>query len=254
MNYVNDGPVIAKINGNKKKIYVSSELEEKEHQHREIKLPTGQSFQIVPNPETEREILMIIGSSGSGKSYFAKQYCAEYTKLHPKNQIYLLSSLTSDPTVDSIKNLNRLDINHEDFLDEPIDIESFANSLVIADDCEAITNKLLRAKITAILDQLLTIGRHHNISVIFINHTACDGARTKKILNECSSITIFLRTLGGKALDYLLKSYMALDTKQVKKLKKMRGHGRACTILKSYPQIAITDRMAYVIGDDEDDV
>ena len=90
---------------------------------------------------------MIIGSSGSGKSYFAKQYCAEYTKLHPKNQIYLLSSLKSDPTVDSIKNLNRLDINHEDLLDEPIDVESFANSLVIADDCEAITNKLLELKL-----------------------------------------------------------------------------------------------------------
>ena len=34
-----------------------------------------QYFQLIPNPETERQILYITGSSGSGKSYFTKKYC-----------------------------------------------------------------------------------------------------------------------------------------------------------------------------------
>ena len=69
MNYENVGPLLAKINGTKKKLYVSENNDDVNTVLSEIKLPVGQTFQIVPDPEKERSILLVIGSSGSGKSY-----------------------------------------------------------------------------------------------------------------------------------------------------------------------------------------
>ena len=59
----------------------------------DLKDKKGQKFQQVPNPNTERSILYITGSSGSGKSYYTKAYCDCYRKIYPKREIYLFSSL-----------------------------------------------------------------------------------------------------------------------------------------------------------------
>ena len=253
MNYENVGPLLAKINGTKKKLYVSENNDDVNTVLSEIKLPVGQTFQIVPDPEKERSILLVIGSSGSGKSYFTRQWCEQYQALHKnKNTVYLFSSLPEDPSIDAIKGLKRVDISHDDFVDEPIDITDFANSCLIFDDCEVISNKRLRAKVEAIADQAMIIGRHHNISIVMLSHTACNGAKSKQVLNECTSITIFLRTMGGRALKYLFESYMSMDKKQIKKIKSMRQFGRALTITKTYPQVAITEKCAFVISGDDD--
>ena len=105
MNYEN-GELIAKINGSKKKLHVSCDNDESHH--KELKLQTGQSFQLTVNSDKERQILYICGASGSGKSFFAKQYCDEYTRHHKKNPIYLFSSLSADDSVDCIKTSSEL--------------------------------------------------------------------------------------------------------------------------------------------------
>ena len=247
MNLENEGAVIAKINGTKKKLYVSENNEDVNTVFQEMKLPKGQSFQVIPDPEKERQILLVIGASNSGKSYFTAQYCEQYQALHKKNQIYLFSSLSEDPSIDKIKNLKRIDITNEEFTDEPIDIVEFANSCIIFDDCEVIKNKKLREFVEAIADQAMIIGRHDNITVIMLSHTACNGNKSKQVLNECTSITIFLRTMQGRALKYLAENYLQLDKEQIKKLKGMKKYGRALTITKTYPQVAITEQCAYVL-------
>jgi chromosomal replication initiation ATPase DnaA len=55
-----------------------------------------EKIQYIPNKKTERQILYITGASGSGKSYYTKQYCDQYRKLFPKNPIYLISSINED--------------------------------------------------------------------------------------------------------------------------------------------------------------
>ena len=243
MNYTH-GTLIAKISGSKKKLYVSESGDDAIDE-----ILIDEKFQIVPDPEKARNILYICGSSGSGKSYFTAQYCREYTKINKNNPIYLFSSISADESVDSIKNLRRIDIRDPDFLEEDIELDDLANSLCIFDDTDCITNMSLRRKVQGIADMCLETGRHQKISIIFTNHTACAGNTTKKILNECSSITIFLRSLGGKALKYLLESYLSLDKKQISKLKTMKKYGRALTIMKTYPQVVITERCAYVLSD-----
>ena len=147
-----------------------------------------------------------------------------------------------------------MDITHEEFMDEPFDITELANSCVIFDDCEVISNKRLRQYVEAIADQCMIIGRHHNITVIMLAHTGCNGAKSKQILNECSSMTVFLRTMGGKARKYLFENYLSMDKDQMKKINSMKKFGRALTITKTYPQVAITEQCAYVLNNDENDV
>ena len=249
MNYIETGDLIARVNGTKKKLYVCDN--NCDDMHKEIKLPMGHSFQMIPNPDKERQILYICGASGSGKSYFAKQYCEEYTKLNKKNPIYLFSSLPSDESVDCIKNLKRVNIRDIEFIDEEIDIDDLKDSMCIFDDCDCIADKQIRHKIQSIAEMALETGRHKNISIIFTSHTACNGHQTKKVLNEAHSITIFMRSLGGKALKHLLESYFGLDKNQIKKIKSMRGDGRALTITKTYPIVAFSEKRAILLHSDD---
>jgi UDP-glucose 4-epimerase len=95
---------------------------------------------------------------------------------------------------------------------------------------------------------MLEIGRHFNISVIFTSHCATMGNDTKRILNECHSITIFPKNLGGKTSKYLLDQYLGMDKEQIKKLKKVNS--RWVTILKTYPQCIISEKCAWVINNE----
>ena len=41
-------------------------------------------FQLIPNDGVARDICYVTGASGSGKSYFTKQYADQYRKIYPK--------------------------------------------------------------------------------------------------------------------------------------------------------------------------
>ena len=216
---------------------------------KEIKLTDNRKFQIIPDISQARNIHYISGASGSGKSYWTRFYADQYRKLYPKRSIFLISSLTEDTSIDKIKDLKRIKLTPE-FLNDTIEAEDFADSLVIFDDCEAIQDKYMLRKIQGILNQLLTIGRHHNISVCNLTHSACAGQSTKLILNEAHNICIFPHGLGGRSLKYLLQEYLGLDKNQVKKLKNLKS--RWVCIYKSYPMVIISEKEAYVLnmGDD----
>jgi len=230
---------------------VSDKTEDVNHSMNELKLTKDVDvFQLIPS-DRERDILYITGQSGSGKSWFAKNYINEYKKVHPKNEIYLFSSISEDESIDSIKGLKRVDINDPDFIEEDIELDEFKNSLVIMDDTDCIRNKKIKLKIDGILNMILETGRHANISVIFTSHLACAGNDTKRILNEAHSITIFPKSMGNKTLKYLLDSYLGLDQAQIKKVKKMKG-GRHVSLLKTFPMVVMSEKHIFALNDDEE--
>ena len=213
-----------------------------------IQLKPNEHLQLIPNTNAERDILYITGASGSGKSYFTKKYLEQYHAKFPKRPVYLFSSLTDDKTLDSVKYLKRIKLSPE-LISDDLGAADFKDSLVIFDDTDCLQDKRMKLKITGILNAILETGRHFNTSVIYTSHLATAGNDTKRILNECNSITIFPSSLGGRALKYLLESYLGLDKHQMKKIKK--AESRSVTICKTFPMIVLEEHAAYLVKDTE---
>ncbi len=205
-----------------------------------------QTFQLIPNTLAERQILYITGSSGSGKSYFTKKYCKEFARVFPKRPIYLISSIDTDISVDDIKNLKRIKIKSDDFLNEDFAIDDFKDSLIIFDDTDCITDKKLRTKVNGILGMVLETGRHTNTYCIYTSHLATAGNDTKRILNEAHSITFFPRTMGGRMMKYLCEGYLGLDKKEIEHLKKIPS--RSVTVMKTYPKCIVGDKDIFLLS------
>ena len=245
-------PVAIIKNGNgklKNKIIFVDEKDKAIHPFNELKIEGNETyFQIIPNTKVERQILYINGQSGSGKTYFIKQYLVEYKKLFPKNSIYCFSPFDDDISYDGVK-IQNIKIEDE-LIDDNLTSKDFENCMCIFDDVEAISNRALKKEILRIMDDILTTGRHYRVSACVVFHEACAGNQTKKVLNESSSITFFPVVMGTRALKYLCESYLGLDQAQIKRIRKLKT--RACTIIKAYPKICVSNKEIFCLCDDSD--
>ena len=204
-------------------------------------------LQHLPDATKERDILYITGASGSGKSTYTANYLREYIKKFKDNPIYLFSALTSDETIDEIKQLKRVKLD-ERMITEPLDVAEFADSCVIFDDVDVIGDKKIREAVYCLLNQILEVGRHHHISCIITNHLATNGKDTRRILNEAHTITFFPHSGSARGIKYLLETYCGLDKKDISKLKHSKS--RWATIFKNYPQIAMTERSIFILAEE----
>jgi DNA helicase HerA-like ATPase len=96
----------------------------------------------------------------------------------------------------------------------------------------------------SIVNNILQIGRHYNVSVCFTTHNPNNGAETKILLSEAHVITIFAKTTGNRALKYLLDNYLGLDRKQIDKIKKMKS--RAVSVIRGYPMVIIGEKDVFL--------
>ena len=247
MNFENQGNPIAIVKTTKSKTTPILSVDDKktaQHSFNEYTLKEGDTFQPIPNPKTERQILYVTGQSGSGKSYYTCMYVNEFKKIFPKRQVYLFSSISEDSSIDKIKGLKRIKLG-EEFLKDDLKAEDFKDSLVIFDDVDCITDKKLKLKVASVLNSILETGRHFNVYCIYTSHLPCAGNETKRILNESHQVTFFPHSLGGRSLKYLLESYLGLDKEQIKRIKKLNS--RWVSVMKTYPQIVVSENEVYTI-------
>jgi hypothetical protein len=248
LNFENIGKMLAMVR-TKKKIkgvpIISVDSKHDAHHHfQEYHLKNDDSFLPIPDPESERSIIYITGKSGSGKSFYCKEWIKEYKKLYPNNPIYLFSSLESDPTIDEIKDIQRVKLTPE-FLKEDFTSEDFKNALVIADDTDCLIDKKMLKAVNKILDSILVVGRHSHTSLLITSHLSCNGAATKMILNESHNIVFFPSGMGNRNLKYLLDNYLGLDKKQIETVKNLNT--RWCCISRSYPSVIISEKDIYLV-------
>jgi hypothetical protein len=249
MNLENIGESFFHIRNNEnqklnKPVYVCDDKAKVDRHFTEYTCKPHESIQQHPNKDTERTIAYVCGASGSGKSYYIAGLGAEYKKMFPKNPVYLFSSVDADSSIDRIKGLKRVRLD-DSFLNTDFVVSDFANMLVIFDDTDCITDKALRLKIEGILNMLLETGRHTRTSVFYTSHLPTNGHQTRRILNECHSITFFCKSLGGKSLRYLLDNYLGLDKEQIQKIKRLPS--RWVTYVKSYPNLILSEKCAYTL-------
>jgi hypothetical protein len=247
------GRPIAKIEGgkyDKKVLSIYTENHEDDF-NRFNNLKIDGKFQQVPDPEKEREILYITGPSGSGKSTYSCNYINNWKKLkkNKEGEVYLFSALNEDTSLEPVSPL-RINIG-ENLLSNPLTCEDFQDSLVIFDDIDVISDKKLREEVYKILNQILETGRHFNVSCVITNHLPTAGKDTRRVLNECHTITYFPHSGAGRGLKYLLNEYLGLDKRTQSKIKKSKS--RWATIFKNYPNVAMTEKNVFLTSEESDE-
>jgi len=245
LNLENEGNLIAVIqNKNKeikdKKLFVSDDEDKVRNGGPIFTCNSDETLQLVPNPNTERQCLYVCGQSGSGKSHFTTEYVRNYKKTFPKNNVYVISSIDEDKSIDSLKP-QRINVLNPEFMDEEFTAVDFKDSIVIFDDVDVFP-KHVKKKVMEIVNSILQIGRHYNVSICFTVHNPNKGSETKILLTEANVITVFPRTTGSAALKYLLDNYLGLDSKQIKQIKKMKT--RAVSVIRGYPVVILAEKTA----------
>lgn len=211
-----------------------------------IKLPPDSSFLLLPCPRKDkREIFYVAGASGSGKSYQARGIAERYKKLFPDREIYLISKLNNDETLDTMKTGRPKRIKVETLETNPItDIVDFANSLVIFDDYDTFAPPMDKI-ILRLIDDIATMGRHHNISMMCLSHNLTNYKKTRLILNEASHYIVYPQATSFSALKNLLGNHVGMDKDEVKSLKSM---GRWVCIHKCFPQWLVSEHEAKILN------
>jgi hypothetical protein len=252
LNFDKIGRNLARIEGgklNNKIVSVHTEDDDDiKKSFQKLKLTNNSKFQQVPDITKEREICYITGASGSGKSTYCANYIKEYKKIFKKNNIYVFSALKDDESLDVISP-KRIKID-ERLISDPLSVVDFSNSLVVFDDIDVISNKLWRKAVYQILNEILETGRHYKVSCLITNHLPTARDDTKRVLNECHSITYFPHSGNASSLKRLLTEIVGIEKEDMKKIKKMKS--RWATIYKNYPQIAMTEQDIWILADEDE--
>ena len=247
LNLENEGNLIATVMKDGKetnqKLYVTDNVNAARNGVSTFECKDGESLQLTPNNKTERQCIYICGQSGSGKSFFTTNYVKQYKKQFPKRDIFVISSIEEDKSIDSLKP-KRINVMHPEFMTEEFSAQDFKDSLVIADDVDVFPTRI-KKKVMTIVNSILQIGRHFNVSLCFTTHSPTNGAETKILLSEAHIITVFAKTTGSRALKYLLDNYLGMDKKQIEKLKKMKS--RAVSVIRGYPQVVLGEKEAFLM-------
>ncbi len=205
-----------------------------------------------PYPNKTTRIYYLSGASGSGKSTGAAEYIKLYQSKHPKTKVLVFSRLDKDPSIDHIKNMTRV-IMDESYLESPPEIEEFVDCgkhvLVLFDDCDTITDKLLLKAINAAKIQIMELGRHFDLQLVITSHLANGNDRhsTRTVMNEMGLWTFFPQSGSWYQNAYTLKNYFGFSTQQINRLKGINT--RMASITKHYPQVIITDKFCCFVSD-----
>ena len=204
-----------------------------DNQNKELILEDGNVVPIF-DPTRERSVFYVAGMSGSGKSHFTRDLCKQYHRQFPKNKIILFSNKSADPLFDRLSYIDRITID-ETIVEDPITLLELKDSLVLFDDIEGQINRDIEKELERISAIILQQGRSSRVSYVHISHQLNNGNKTKLIITEAHSITIFPSTVTTYSLSYLLGKYYGFDKNTIKKIKTLPS--RWCTIYKAPPTI-----------------
>lgn len=214
-----------------------------------ITLNKGEKFALEPTHDPRgRDVIMVGGKSGSGKSYIAKNFIKRYERLFPKRPIRLVSYLKEDTTIDDAKAAERIDPDR--WVDDPPDLDYFAESLLVLDDIEGFerSDKDVFNAIQRVVDMIATTGRHAAASILNCSHLLTDYKRTRLWLGESNQFCIFPNGASLKQLNTLLGSYAGADGREIKKMRHLPS--RWVCLRTSFPPIVIHETGAYPLHED----
>jgi len=213
-----------------------------------IKLPPGSTFSLNFSADpAKRFIYYIAGASGSGKSYIAKHLAEQYQKHFKGRDVYLVSKLKVDETLDSMTNLP-IRLNIDKLVEKPMaDLEPLRETLVIFDDYDTLTGKEAKA-VQQLIDDICIMGRHTVTSILILSHHLSNFKKTRLCLTEATHFVLYPQSTGAHALNYFLKTYVGMGPKEVQAIKNTGS--RWLSIHKNFPIYYITETEAGLLNQD----
>ena len=211
-----------------------------------IELDDEGQFELLPNPDPKkREVWYIAGQSGSGKSYIAKSLANYYKKLFPEREVYLISKLKEDATLDALKFLKRLNI--QSFIDDYPDLEEFKDCMCVFDDYDTLTGDAEKV-VLKLVDDIAIMGRHTNTTMLCLSHYLTNYKKTRLILTEATHLVVYPQSTSYHAMRYLLKNQVGLDEEDLKRYRKFGS--RWLAFFKGFPTMMVSQKNAEILNQD----
>ena len=220
---------------------------------RDVHLPAGEFFALEPtNLEKGRDVIMVGGKSGSGKSHTAKNFAQRYHLLWPKRPIFLISYLRQDDTLDQLKFLKRMDAT-QDFFNGPPPLDHFNESLTIFDDIEGFQREDpdLHDMLQQTIDMIATTGRHNSSSLLVASHLLTDYKRTRLFLGEAHKFVLFPNGCSMKQMTNLLGMYGGCDTDELRRIRQLPS--RWVALCTTFPSLVLYESGCYLLHSEKGD-
>jgi len=209
-----------------------------------IKLTEGKIQQIPNIDPSQRDIFIIAGGSGLGKSTSAAMLMQQYQALFPDRKLFIFSKVKKDPSIDKLglKNLHRILLDSSYMEDEEqIDSEDFSQCCILFDDVGTLTGKLKKS-VMELRDDMMQTGRHNEITLICTYHLLMNKEETKNALLEGTSFQVWPQS-NTKQVITLLVTYFGTATSDARALCSMET--RSMIIIRCLPNIVMTDREVF---------
>ena len=211
----------------------------------------GEHVAVEPTHDPEgRDVVMIGGKSGSGKSFAARNFAIRYHILYPKRPVRLLSFLNEDRTLDACDFIER--VKAEQWANNPPPLKEFDESLTIFDDIEGFEkgNKEIHRALQQTIDMVATTGRHNASSLVVCSHLLTDYKRTRLFLGEAHMYIVFPHGCSMTQLTRLLGGYAGADKKDLEKIRRLPT--RWVALRTSFPTMVIHENGVYLLHSGED--
>lgn len=223
-----------------------------------IELPKSMVFSVTPETRPQMvDNFFIVGGQGSGKSYWAGNYCRHFMNAFNPDPEYI-TVISSDDYPDNAYNFPHRHIKIDDeMVKTPITLDELTNpnkdsrSLVIFDDIEGISNAKKQRAVDALTEAVLTMGRKRHIHVLFISHRSANGKMTKNILNELTGVVWFPKLGGGnRNLTYMLTKHLGVP-EGMREALKSDSWGRWVCLITKVPQVLVSEKRTAIFDADE---
>lgn len=209
-----------------------------------------------------RDVMVICGPAGAGKSTLAREYILNYRALYPRNPVFLISKLEEDEVLDEL-DPPPIRLPVEDMLvrpeawswKRPGQLRSLTrNSLTIIDDADTFEKEETDA-IMRVVNQITTLGRHNCASLLMTMHEPLEWKHGKKLYGEAHA-GIYFNGMGKQTLDKtLLKGWGVYADERFALQKEF---GRWFMIRKLWPKLFLGLHDACLqsdlLRDDEDEI
>jgi hypothetical protein len=178
-------------------------------------LDYGDSMSLFPIINEPSYRMYITALSGSGKSYFCKEWVKHNPPRGKESSVFLFSPVEEDESLKGIKNLIHLKLeNYEQEYEKTFELEDLPRgSICIFDDVESYKPEYRKWYYQA-RDMIMERGRHHDLSCISVSHNPLNGIISKTCIRECQYYVCFPK-FNVRDTRKLLETYTGMTKEQI---------------------------------------